>query len=164
VLQLGNKRVFNEIEMFDEHFKRLQDLELHTRLLLKGYHFRRVDIIDSWYRTMDSQYYLNTSKLPYIIDAYLMYIDKYWHFNEANSPLSNNELRISLRVLYLYVLKKFVLRDKPICLRKVIKFNNQKKIVPRKVIFLVYILSGYHVLGLNNRFGYTKLRNLIFNG
>ena len=72
---------FEVVGKFDEKFQRLQDVDLHTRLLLNDVEIHRVPQVDTWYRILDDiSDYVSEDKLPRIINSYVRYINKFYNY------------------------------------------------------------------------------------
>jgi len=156
------RNIFQKIGMFDDKFLRLQDLDLHTRLLIFNFKIKRVFLIDSWYRVLDNlEDYFSEERLPIITESKSKYIEKFWNFD--NQIISKNELRNSLRYLYLNSLKKEVFRlAQTISYNKVYIINKRLHILSFKKTIVFILLEKYHRLGFFQKFGYFKLRQILF--
>ncbi|WP_452227708.1 glycosyltransferase family 2 protein [Lacinutrix sp. MEBiC02404] len=157
--------VFNELGGFDEDFKRLQDVDLHTRLLLKGYKIKRIAYTDSWYRVLNNYTdYVSPEKLPVIINAHIMYINKiYICFMLHEELISFKEIDRYLRMLYIRVLSKYVFIDDIYCFKNVWQLNSKRKFIKGLKKLGLLFLCYYHKLNISPNFGYHKLRKFVFN-
>lgn len=164
---LWDKTIFEDVGMFDEEFQRLQDVDLHTRLLLNGTKIIRVNQVDSWYRILDhASEYVTDDKLPKIIKSHVKYINKFYNYSSRNDSLiSTKVMNECLKINYINVLKKYVFKDKLICFKQMMLLNKQYKILGEKLKFSLWCLSLYHLLGLNKSkgLGYYKLWGQCFN-
>ena len=161
-----NKQVFIEVGQFDEAFQRLQDVDLHTRLLLNGKKIHRIHQVDTWYRNMyENKDYLSKERLPIIIKAHIRYIDKYWSFSTYNTNIDQLQLRYYLKDLYYYVLKKYVFKNKQVCFKEILELNTKNDIIKTNRLCYIKLLALYHKLGLNNKkgIGYFNIREKAFN-
>lgn len=157
--------IFDELGGFDETFKRLQDVDLHTRLLFKTMKICRFYLTDCWYRVLDnSADYVTPSKLPSIINAHVLYINKvYNNFNRQNDIISSEELHNSLKELYISVLSKYVFRDRLYCFNNIWHLNNERKFITNMRRVGLLLLGFYFKFKIMPNFGYYKLRKFVFN-
>mgnify|MGYP000315433025 CR=1 FL=1 len=160
------REIFKAVGKFDEQFQRLQDVDLHTRLLLNGKKIHRIHQVDTWYRNMyENKDYLSKERLPIIIKAHIRYIDKYWSFSTYNTNIDQLQLRYYLKDLYYYVLKKYVFKNKQVCFKEILELNTKNDIIKTNRLCYIKLLALYHKLGLNNKkgIGYFNIREKAFN-
>lgn len=160
------RNIFELVDMFDEDFLRLQDVDLHTRLLLNGTRINRVNLVDSWYRILDdTKDYVTESKLPRIINSHVKYINKFYDYSSRNDYLiSMKEMNECLKINYINILKKYVFKDKLIGFKQMMLLNKQHKILDAQKLIFIQFLAVYHVLNLNKirGLGYYKLKEQSF--
>ncbi|MDN3725287.1 glycosyltransferase family 2 protein [Aequorivita sp. SDUM287046] len=148
---------------FDETYSRLQDVEIHTRLLLEGVKINLVEDVDCWYRILDNpKEYLSEEKRPMLIESHIQYIEKFYNY-EDSELLNKIEINTCLKFTFLKVLKKYVLKKNVIYFKEINNLNNSLKILNFKKMKIIEILNFYHKLGFFNRYGYNKIRNFVFN-
>jgi glycosyltransferase involved in cell wall biosynthesis len=157
------RALFVKTKMFDEEFERLQDVDIHTRLLLNGIKVNSVEIVDCWYRILDNpKEYVSEEKRPMLVQSHVQFIKKFYNY-EDSELLNSFEINDCLRITYLKVLKKYVFRENIFFFNKVNTLNKTFGILSFNKSRMIELLAFYHNLGISNKYGYTKLRNLIFN-
>lgn len=163
---MWKKSCFIDVGKFDEKFLRLQDVDIHTRLLLNGIEIKKINRVDSWYRILDDvKDYVTESKLPRIINSHVKYVNKFYDYSVKNaSQMSITDINTSLKTNYMNVLKKYVFRDRLIGFKQMMLLNKQYKILDAKELICIQLLAVYHVLKLNKRrgLGYYKLKEQSF--
>lgn len=163
---MWRRSCFEVIGEFDETFQRLQDVDLHTRLLLRGVKINKIDEVDSWYRILDNvSEYVAENKLPKIINSYIKYISKFYNYSlKNNSLMSTAELNICLRSCYLDVLKKYVFKDEIRGFKQMMLLNRNHGVLKNTQYINLQILAVYHVFNLHKikGFGYDRLRKKSF--
>lgn len=162
-----NKQVFIETGQFDEEFQRLQDVDLHTRLLLNGVKIHRIHQVDTWYRILDNvNEYVSDDKLPRIIKSHIKYIQKFYTYQvQSLSVISEVDIKTSLKENYLNILKKYVFKNKQVCFKEILELNAKNDIIKTNRLCYIKLLALYHKLGFNHKkgLGYFELRKKAFN-
>lgn len=149
------RETFIKVGRFDENLARLQDVDLHTRLLLNGFKINKVEITDSWYRILDNMNdYTSKEKLPIIVKSYIQYINKYFNYSEEIfSEISIEEINSLLKVLFLTVLKKYVFKDELVCYDEMMRLNKKNDILRENKLFWIKLLALYYKLNLQKKRG-----------
>lgn len=160
-----NRQLFEDIGGFDENFKRLQDVDVHTRLLLKGVKVHRVYVIDTWYRILDDlKAYSSDEKKPLLIDSHLKYISKIYATNIIDEAwISREEIKNQLRILYMKTLKKYVFSEKMYQFTAVKQLNDKLHFFKGNKKKAFILLSFYYHFKLSPRFGYYRIRKYMFS-
>jgi len=162
-----NKETFVKVGKFDVNFTRLQDVDLHTRLLLNGIKINKVEITDSWYRILDDlSDYTSKERLPKIIKSYILYINKYFNYSEEiKIEMTVEEVNNHLKLLFLYVLKKNVFKKELVCFNEMMLLNKKNKIIKDYRLTWIKLLASYYKMNLQNKkgTGYDTIRNKAFN-
>lgn len=99
------RELFVEIGKFDEDFLRLQDVDLHIRLLLNGNKIVLINEVDSWYRF--SATHTSSKKLTkaIIVNSHVKLIKKFYDKAFLDFNLRNSIQDSIFRILNLYVFR-----------------------------------------------------------
>lgn len=162
-----DKKVFMKAGQFDEELQRLQDVDLHTRLLLNGVIIHRIHQVDTWYRILGNiNEYVSEDKLPKIIKSHIKYIQKFYTYQvQVLNVISEEDIKTSLKENYLNILKKYVFKNKQVCFKEILELNTRNNIIKANRLCYLKLLALYHKLGFNHKkgLGYFKLRKKAFN-
>jgi glycosyltransferase involved in cell wall biosynthesis len=160
------RNIFEFVGKFDESFQRLQDVDLHTRLLLNEVKIHRVNHVDCWYRILDDvTAYVTDDKLPRIINSQIKYISKFYNYSLKNDSLMfTTNMNACLKTNYINVFKKYVFKNKLIGFKQMMLLNKHHKILNTKQRVNLKLLAVYHIFKLNTTkgLGYNKLREQFF--
>lgn len=158
-----SRALFVNIGFFDETIERLQDVDIHTRLLLSGVKVKTIEIVDCWYKILDNpDEYVNDEKRPMLVQSHIHFINKFYNYKDSEI-LNSKEINDCLRITYLKVLKKYVFKEKMVLFKQVYELNKTLGILSFKKSRILELLAIYHKLGMMNKYGYSKIRNFVFN-
>lgn len=160
VMPIWRRKEFERIGGFDETFPRLQDVELHTRALLKGlkYRFAERESPDCYYFVDKCRMTTNhVTALTNTVDAMLMYVNKFRSCTRDRTVLSSLQETVmaAIRVVGNTFQAGYVDgRVRDALVRRILSFND--------ISIWVRIYAILYRLKINKIHGFNKLYRLVY--